>query len=247
MNRAFRQGYLEVGFPAEPFSSSARLLLETVRLFASRFGLIAAVTLAVFLPGKLLLQWMCELADITTGGLLSYALLEASDLILGALAVPAVVYGLVAAMPAGRVPAMSECLWWGRRQWAKMLWNKFKVEITVMLWGALLVIPGIIAMIRLIFTDIIVAVEADREPDPMGRSRDLSQGRRWRIFLVLAPMMLADMAATFLILDRIPGATNSRILFAASDSILNVLGQLTTVAALLMYLGMLPPGKKSQS
>jgi hypothetical protein len=60
-------------------------------------------------------------------------------------------------------------------------------------------------------------------------------------------MMLADMAATFLILDRIPGATNSRILFAAADSILNVLGQLTTVAALQMYLGMLPPGKKSQS
>jgi hypothetical protein len=64
---------------------------------------------------------------------------------------------------------------------------------------------------------------------------------------VLAPMMLADMAATFLILDRIPGATDSRILFAAADSVLNVLAQLTTVAALLMYLGLLPPKRKSQS
>ena len=237
MDRAFRQGYLEIKFPVEAFVSPARLLLQTVRLFAARFGLIAAVTLAVFLPGKLLLQFVCEMADIPTGGILAYALLEISDLILGALAVPAVVYGLVA----GRDPAMTECFRWGRRQWTKTLWNKFKVEITVMLWGALLVIPGIIAMVRLIFTDIIVAVEADREPDPMARSRDLSQGRRWRIFLVLAPLMLADMAANFLILDRIPGATNSRILFAAADSILNVLGQLTTVAALLMYLGLRSP------
>jgi len=244
MDRDFRRGYIEIDFPTEPFASAGRILLQSVQLFVSNFGLIAALTLAVFLPGKLLLQFACELADIPTGGILSYALLEVSDLVLGALAVPAVVYGLAGALRGGGSPGMGECFRWGRRQWAKTLWNKFKVEITVMLWGALLVVPGILAMLRLIFTDVVVAIEADTEPDPMGRSREISQGNRWRIFLVLVPMMLLDMAATFLILDRIPGATNSRVLFAAADSVLNVLAQLGVVAALLMYLGLRAPARK---
>jgi len=235
------RNHLEVHFRAAPFDSAGRVLVQAVRLFVSRFGLIAAITLAVFLPGKLLLQFVCEVLDIPMGGILSYVLLEISDLVLGALAVPAVVFGLAVS-----APSMAECFRWGRRQWGKTLWNKFKVEITVMLWGALLVIPGVIAMIRLIFTDIVVAIEADLEPDPMSRSRSLSQGHRWRIFLVLAPMMLLDMAATFLILDRIPGATDSRILFAVGDSVLNVLAQLTTVAAMLMYLGLLAPAGKTK-
>ena len=41
--------------------------------------------------------------------------------------------------------------------------------------GALLFIPGIVAMIRLIFTDVIVAIEADRQPDSCS-SREVSRG-----------------------------------------------------------------------
>jgi hypothetical protein len=244
MDRGFHKGFLEIDFPTEPFAAPLPVLLRAFRLYLSNFTWIAALTLAVFLPGKLLLQFICEVTDVPPGGMLSYALLEISDLVLSALVVPALVYGLISVMRTGRAPAMAECLRWGRRQYAKTLWNKIKVEITIMLWGALLVIPGIIATIRLVFTDIVVAVEADLETDPMARSRELTRGRRWRVFLVLAPMMLLDLAATFLILDRIPGATDSRLLFAAADATLNVLAQLTTVAALLMYLGLLPPAKK---
>ena len=230
--------HIEIDFAAPEFDSPVRALVQAFLLFVRTFGPVAAITLAVFLPGKLLLQFGCELFDVSMGGILSYVLLEISDLVLGALAVPAVVYCMAGVLRGGRAPGLSESFRWGRRQWAKTLWNKFKVEITVMLWGALLVIPGVMAMVRLVFTDIVVAVEADREPDPMGRSQTLAHGRRWRIFFVLAPMMLLDMAATFLILDRIPGATNSRILFAAGDSALNVFAQLTTAAALVMYLGL---------
>ena len=247
MDRDFRQGHIAIDFPVEPFDSPARLLWRSLRLFVSRLGFLATVTLAVFLPGKLALQFACYVMDVPMGGILSYLLLEVSDLVLGALAVPAAVYGLVGVFRAGRTPSLGECLRWGRRQWGKTLWNRFKVEVTVMLWGALLVIPGIIAMIRLIFTDVIVAIQADRESDPMGSSRELSQGLRWRILLVLAPMMLFDMAATFLILDRIPGATDSRVLFAIGDSVLNVTGQLTTVAVLLMYLGLMVGKRKLES
>jgi hypothetical protein len=78
----------------------------------------------------------------------------------------------------------------------------------------------------------------------MQRSRQLAQGRWWRLFAVLAPIGLLNMAAMFVILDR-PGIVESRILFAAADSVLNVFAQLTTVAALLMYLGIVPRQKKT--
>ena len=104
-------------------------------------------------------------------------------------------------------------------------------------WGALLVIPGIVAMVRLTFVDVIVAVEADLESEVLQRSAKLAQDRRWRIFFVLLPMMILDFAAMFLVLDRVQVATHSRVAFAIADSILAVAGQLTTVATLLMYLG----------
>ena len=238
MDRDFRTGHLEIDFPTRPFASSLALLLDSLRLFVRTFPFLAAVTLAIFLPGKLLLHFGCYLLDVPQDGILSYFLMEISDLFLGALAAPAIVYGLLQYCRKGQVAPFAESLRWGRRQWLRTLGNKLKVEVTVTLWGALLFIPGIVAMIRLIFTDTIVAIEGDRQPDPLRRSRELTHGHRWRIFSVLFPLMLLDLVGMFLILDRNQGVANSRPLFAIAESILSVPEQLGTVAILLMYLGL---------
>src|SRR5450759_617113 len=237
MDRDFRKGYLEIDFPTAPFYSPLPLLRDPFRVFFSDLPFLAAATLVVYLPGKLATQFVCYLLDIPFAGLLSYFVLEIGDLLLSALVVPATIYGLVQRFRTGRTAPLGESLRWGRRQWLKTLANQIKVEITITLWGALLVIPGVVAMVRLIFTDVIVAVEADLEPEVLRRSGRLAQGRRWRIFLVLLPIMILDLAAMFLVLDRVQGVTHSRVAFAIADSILAVGGQLTTVAALLMYLG----------
>ena len=240
MDRDFRKGHIEIDFPTEPFASPARLLLQSVRLFVSNFGLLAAITLAVFLPGKLVLQFACYVFDVPTGGILSYGLLEVSDLILGALAVPAVVYGLIGRMRSGRAPGMGESLRWGRRQWGKTLWNKFKVEITVALWSLFLVVPGVVAMIKLIFTDVIVAIEADRERDPLQRSRDLSEGQRWRIFLALLPALPLDLLHEYATLRTLQYAPAAMV---PVDGLLAVLDRWMNVVILLIYLGMTVPLK----
>lgn len=237
MDRDFRKGYLEIDFPTSPFVSPLPLLVDSVRVFFANLPFLAAVTLVVYVPGKLATQFLCYLLDVPFEGILSYFFLEISDLLLSALVVPAIVYGLVQRFRTGRPAALAESLRWGRRQWLKTLANQIKVEITIALWGALLVIPGVVAMVRLIFADVVVAVEADLERDVLGRSTRLAQGRRWRIFLVLLPMLILDFTAMFLVLDRVQGATHSRVAFAIADSVLAVAGQLTTVAALLMYLG----------
>src|ERR1035441_1699905 len=237
MDRDFRKGHIEIDFPTEPFASPLPLLGDSVRIFFATLPFLAAATLVIYLPGKLATQFLCYLLDIPFAGLLSYFVLEISDLLLSAIVVPAIVFGLVHRFRTGRPAALAESLRWGRRQWLKTLVNQIKVEITITLWSALLVIPGVVAMIRLTFANVVVAIEADLENDILGRSTRLAQGRRWRIFLVLLPMLILDLAATFLVLDRVRGITHSRVAFAIADSSLAVAGQLTTVAVLLMYLG----------
>jgi hypothetical protein len=140
-----------------------------------------------------------------------------------------------------------ESLRWGRRQWGKTLWNMFKVEVTVALWGALLVVPGLVAMVRLIFTDAIVAIEADRETEVLARSRVLSKGHGWRIFLVLLPLMAAGLVGSFLVLGAFEETAYSRVLMAVADSVLSVGEQWTTVAVLLMYLGVVRPAAPAKA
>ena len=101
-----------------------------------------------------------------------------------------------------------------------------------------------VAMVKLVFADAIVAIEADRESQVLERSRTLSRGRRWRIFFVLAPLMLLDLLATYLVLGGLTGVAHSRLAIALADSALSVGGQWTTVAILLMYLGVIDTGQK---
>jgi hypothetical protein len=247
MDRDFHQGHLEIDFPTEPFHSAFRLLLRSAVLFFANLRFLAAVTLLVYLPAKLALQLVLYSLDVPTSGVAAYLALDVSELVLSALVIPAVVYGLVARFRGGRTASVRESLRWGRRQWGKTLWNLFKVEVTVALWGALLVIPGLVAMVRLVFAGAIVAIEADRETEVLARSRILSRGHGWRIFLVLLPLMAASLLGTFLILGAFEQAAYSRMVMALADSLLSVAGQFTTVAVLLMYLGVLRPAAPSKA
>jgi hypothetical protein len=199
MDRAFRQGHLEIDFPTEPFH------------------------------------------------VVSYLALDSSDLVLDALVIPAAVFGLIARFRGGHTASLGESLRWGHRQWGKTLWNMCKVEVTVALWGALLVVPGLVAMVRLIFVPAIAAIEADRETELLARSRVLARGHGWRIFLVMLPLLAGSMAGTFLIFGAFEETAYSRVVTALVDSLLSVCGQFTTVAVLLMYLGVARPAAPAQA
>jgi hypothetical protein len=236
MDRDFRRGYLEITPPAARFDSPLRLLGATFRLFGSRFGFIAAVSLLVYLPGHLLYQFAASALGIPSNGILSFALMEVADLVLSSLAIPAIVYGLVRDSA-----ATGDALRWGRRLWMRTLTRQVLVEITVLLYGALLIVPGLVAMVRLALVPVVVAVEGDRQPQPLERSRGLARGRMWRMIAVLFPLGLVDLAANFLLLGRIAGVDQARVIFAFAESGLAVVSQLTTVATLLLYLGCIEP------
>ena len=243
MERDFRKGYVEIDFPVEPSgartASPAALLWRSLRLFLSNLPFVASATLAVFLPGKLALQAFCAALDIPVSSVLGYFLMTASDLVLSALAVPAVIYGIAMRLRTGRAGPLGESLRWGRRQWAKALWNMFQVEVTVLLWSLLLFIPGIVKFCGLAVVDPIVALEADRERNVLERSRRLTEGHRWRIFAVVAPLGVLDMLTSFAVLGAVEKAADSRVLLALADSLLALCAQWMTLALLLVYLGLL--------
>jgi hypothetical protein len=222
--------------PAQPFDSAPRLLLRSAAIFFVNLPVIAALTLAVMIPGNLLVQGFSYLLDVPSDGILSYVLLEIGDLVFGALAAGAVIYAITGKLRDGRAPGLGESLRRGRRIWLRMLWNQFKMEMTVGLWSLLIFIPGLIALVRLFLVLPVAALEPDAA-DPLRRSEELTRGVRWRLFFVALPLLAIDLFGSFVILDALPGAGNSRLLLALADSALAVAGQWTTVAALLIYVG----------
>jgi hypothetical protein len=238
MERAFRKGYLEIDFPSEPFGAIGGLLLRATRLFFSNLEFLTVVTLAVLIPAKLALEIAGYVLDVPSEGVLAYFVRDFGDLIFSALVMPAAIYGLVMNLRTRKACPAAEALRWGRRQWSKTLWNKFKVEITIMLWSALLIVPGIVAMVKLIFTDTIVAIEGDQETEVLQRSRDLSDGRRWRIFLAVLPALPLSVAHMYATLRA---EQYSRWLMVPVDSLFSVLDHWMTVVVLLIYLGLAAP------
>jgi hypothetical protein len=249
MKSDFQQGRLDLNFPVRPFDAPMPVLGDTFSVFFANLPFLATVTLGVFIPGKLAIQFLAYLLNVPTDGLTSYIMLSAGDLLLEPLVVPAIIFGLVQRFH-GATPNVAESLRWGRRQWLRTLGNDVRVEITVGLGLLLLVIPGIIAALRLTYVEVVVAVEGDTQTAVMPRSEELAKGRLWRILWVMLPLGLLNGAASYLLVDRMPAVANSRPLFAIVESLLAAIMQLSTVAALLMYLGSLPvsgPGSGPQN
>lgn len=239
MDRELRTGYLEPRRLAPPASSALSILGATLRIFGQNLGFIASILLIIYLPGHLIYQIAAAAFEIPSNGVLSILLLDAVDLVLSSIAIPAIVYGLVC------TPAIGPALRWSRRQWGRMLRQQTLADITVLLYGALLIVPGVIAMVKLAFVPVVVAVEGDRSVRPLERSRELSKGQFWRIAGVLLPLSLMDGAAGFLLLGRISGVDNARVFFSLAECGLAIVGQLSTVATLLLYLDAIPAVQKN--
>ncbi len=223
--------------PGNGLDSPGRLIVRTTRLFLSSFGWLAAVILAVSAPGKLATQAALSAAGLSPNGLAAYFVTYATDLAWNALLAGAVIHGLSARLRNSNLPGWSRSLAFGWKLWPVMLWNVFRVEITVLLWSLLLIIPGIIATLRLFLTEAIVVLEGAATPDALARSRDLTRGRLWRVALALCPLVpigAAHLYATFRSLEASPFA------MAAVDSVFTVFDQWGVAAALLIYLSVAP-------
>ena len=224
--------------PVVTFVSVPGMLGQSLAVYFRHFGFIAAVTLAAYAPLKFAIFLFCDQIGVAPGGTAASLIRDAADMVLAALVAPAVITGMVERIAGRPGPAIGACLGRGRQLWGRTLWNDIKADITIGLRLALLVVPGIIAMVRLCFVEEIVALEDTAEIDVLARSRQIAEGHGWKIFYVCLPASVLSLAGEWLLFSLMARMGLSWTTAAALDCVMAVASQWGTVLLLLMYLAL---------
>jgi hypothetical protein len=228
--------------PAVPYSSVGSMLGRSLAVFFKNFGFIAAVTLTAYAPLKIVVFSFCEIAGVSPGGIASSIIRSVADAASGSLVAPALIFGIVSVLRDGRTPPMGECFRRGRSLWWPTLWNDIKAEITVGLRLLLLVVPGVIAAVRLCFVEQVVALEPDPRSQVLARSREIAAGHGWKIFFTSLPAAAVGFASQFVLFTLMDKLGLSWPVAALVDCGLALAGQWSTVLFTLMYLALAADG-----
>ena len=224
--------------PGVAFSSVPAMLGRSIVVFFRYFGFIAAVTLAAYAPLKFVVFSICGIAGVSPGGVASSIIRDFADGISASLVAPALIYGISAALRDGRTPAVGECLRRGLGLWWPTLWNDFKAQITVGLRLLLLVVPGVIAAVRLAFVEQVVALEPDQRSTVLARSREIAAGHGWKIFFCCVPAVVVGFLSEYLLFSLMEKLGLSWTVAAFVDCGLALAGQWSTVLVTLLYLAL---------
>jgi len=160
------------------------LIEEALRLFFRYFDLFTLIALTVWLPGHLAINY----ADFFAGGKGTTAAAARSfrvALMVEGICGPLVVAGTLAALLAirrGQAPRYLSAMRWAFLAWPRLFVARLVVSAVVLAGFVLLVVPGVLALVRLAFVDSLVVID----DLPIGRALSLSNrltaGRRWGIF-----------------------------------------------------------------
>jgi hypothetical protein len=229
---------LRLDFPVAAFTSPGAMLWRALTVYLGNFSFIAIAALVGYGPLKFAVFFLCDQAGIVAGSATASLVRDLADMLLSALVAPTVIYGLLARLRGGQIPSVGECLGWGRQRWGRTLWNDIKASVTIGLRLLLFIIPGIIAMVQLCFVEVVVAIEADTQPAPLERSRDIAKGHGWRIFFVLLPAAALSLIGDWALYSAVGKLGVSWPAVASLDCVLTVLAQYGTVLLTLMYLAL---------
>jgi hypothetical protein len=159
-----------LGILAQPFSIT-NALRHGWRLFVGACPGILGVAVIFSIPSGLL-TYALESAGLSSNG-------RIYDATLGLMGVGASL-ALMVGVAEGRRYSVLQALGEGFRAWPRLFGARFRSGLWILLFGLLLVIPGIIKAVSLA-----LATEAAfREPtrDALENSSALTQGRRWEVF-----------------------------------------------------------------
>src|SRR5690349_8740424 len=224
--------------PTVTFSSVGAMLGRSLVVFFGNFGFIAGVTLAAYAPLKFVVFSICQVAGVSPGGVASSIIRDVADGISSSLVAPALIYGIVSVLRDQRTPPIRECLRRGFGLWWPTLWNDVKAEITIGLRMLLLVVPGVIAAVRLAFVEQIVALEPDNRAVVLARSREIAAGHGWKIFFTCIPAAVVGFLSEWLLFSLMDKLGLSWTVAAFVDCGLALAGQWSTVLLTLMYLAL---------
>jgi hypothetical protein len=190
------------------------------RIYRTHFGLIAALTVAVWLPCELVISYLRAFVHVPED---TFNWIWPGSFVIefiGIIAVAGVTY-LALSVGRGKAAGFREALGAGCEAWWRVFWTRLASGVVMLIGLLLLIVPGIYLMVRLCVADTIAVAERVSGPEAMGRSFDLTKGLFWPacglVFLLLAiliaPELIIENPARILpALDRWPLDAGMRVL-----------------------------------
>jgi hypothetical protein len=155
-------------------------LIEAARLLLSNLGLFAALTLTVWLPGNLLIEYLVSRAQNPENPAALMRLNDFIEAVFGPVYVGAMIFAL-AQRKSGRWVTYSEAMGQGFHHWGRMFGTRFVTGFMILGGFLALIVPGIYMMVKYSLIDHIVVLEETSGREARQRSADLTKGKRWQI------------------------------------------------------------------
>ena len=222
-----------------PFTSPGDAIGPTFRLFTRNFWLITKIVFVIVAPFEVFS--VLSSRQLTMDWQLGFGLFVLR-LMCNVLVAPALFYALLKVMETGSAPGVNEAYRWGVSKIPKLAIAAIVSWILTALGFVLLIIPGLILSMAFILVSPVAIFEKGSPIDALRRSWRLTDGHRWNIFAASIVVGLAVGAVGLVIsggLSLFVFSSGFWPLAVVGQIVTSILGEASTVLALVLYLGIL--------
>jgi hypothetical protein len=213
------------------------LLRETLQLFAAHLHLFTLITLTVWLPSHVVINYL----DFFTGrppgsteaaarGIRVFLVVEA---VFGPL-VGAATLAALARIRSGEPASYGQAMLDGLAVWPRIFMARLVAGAIVLVGFVALVVPGLILLVRVSFVDALVVLEGLPLGAALRRSNALTAGRRSAIFWT-GSVLFVGVFSLATILSVLAGAAEHFVAQVLVDCAIAVTQTVFTIALFLFY------------
>ena len=213
------------------------LLRETLTLFATHLHLFTLITLTVWLPGHVAINYLDFFAGAAAGsteaaarGIRVFLVVEA---VFGPL-VGAATLAALARIKLGETPSYGRALADGLAAWPRLFIARLVQGAIVLVGLIAFIVPGLVLLVRVSFVDALVVFEGQPLIAALRTSNALTAGRRAAIFWT-GGALLAGVLALATILSVVAGAAEHFVAQVLADCAIAVTQSVFTIALFLFY------------
>ena len=226
--------------PIEPFVSVGNVIETTLSLFVKNWWLITKLVFVIFAPFEvfrtLSIGTNQKNFQLAVGGVFLM-------LVCKALIAPSLIFSLMTIMRTGTAPTLTDAYRWGLSRLPKLALCAVMVWFLTALGFVMLIIPGIILSVAFQLVYPMASLEDRSATEILKRSYDLTKGNRWNIFGAMFCIGLisglVNIPASILVGILTFQGINAWPLQAAVAVLVDIIGEMTTVASLVIYISIL--------
>lgn len=212
------------------------IIEETFRLFARHFYLFTLIALTVWLPGHLIINYIDFFATskgATDAGVRGFRIGLMVEGAFGPLVVAATL-GALARLTRGEPASYAQAMRHGFAAWPRLFIARLVVSAFVLAGLIALVVPGVLALVRLSFVDALVVLEEAPLRVAFHASNALTVGRRLLIFWTGGFLFVAVLSVA-MTLSALAGAADHFVVQVLADCVIAVTQTVFTIALFLFY------------